>query len=202
MDSSPFYIRQVNNLGIGANVQKIAQEREVSLKELSRRAGIPYTTIYNMVKRDSSRVPPENLQKLADALTVGVGTLCGLDSLGGEKMQERLVKARESVGYNRKEFAGILGIPYRTVTNYENGSREPGWDYLIKVANFCGCTTDWLLGLNDGSLNSIPRENKDDILKGRLLSACGALNDVAIEKVIAYAEELSYNPRNKKTNNE
>ena len=59
---------QVNNLGIGANVQKIAQERKISLKELSRRAGIPYTTIYNMVKRDSSRVSPENLQKLADEI--------------------------------------------------------------------------------------------------------------------------------------
>lgn len=62
-------------------MQKIAQERKISLKELSRRAGIPYTTIYNMVKRDSSRVSPENLQKLADALGVGIGKLYGLCSL-------------------------------------------------------------------------------------------------------------------------
>ena len=68
-------------MGIGANVQKIAQERKISLKELSRRAGIPYTTIYNMVKRDSSRVSPENLQKLADTLGVGIGKLYGLCSL-------------------------------------------------------------------------------------------------------------------------
>ncbi len=68
-------------MGIGANVQKIAQERKISLKELSRRAGIPYTTIYNMVKRDSSRVSPENLQKLADALGVEIGKLYGLCSL-------------------------------------------------------------------------------------------------------------------------
>lgn len=58
-------------------MQKIAQERKISLKELSRRAGIPYTTIYNMVKRDSSRVSPENLQKLADALGVEIGKLYG-----------------------------------------------------------------------------------------------------------------------------
>ena len=62
-------------------MQKIAQERKISLKELSRRAGIPYTTIYNMVKRDSSRVSPENLQKLADALGVEIGKLYGLCSL-------------------------------------------------------------------------------------------------------------------------
>ncbi len=65
-------------MGIGANVQKIAQEKKVSLKELSRRAGIPYTTVYNMVKRDSDRVSPENVQKLADALNVGIGELYGL----------------------------------------------------------------------------------------------------------------------------
>lgn len=62
-------------------MQKIAQERKISLKELSRRAEIPYTTIYNMVKRDSSRVSPENLQKLADALGVEIGELYGLCSL-------------------------------------------------------------------------------------------------------------------------
>lgn len=62
-------------------MQKIAQERKISLKELSRRAGIPYTTIYNMVKRDSSRVSPENVQKLANALGVSVGEIYGLDSV-------------------------------------------------------------------------------------------------------------------------
>jgi len=65
----------VRILGIGANVQKIAQKENISLKELSRRAQIPYTTVYNMVKRDSDRVSPENVQKLADALGVTPGYL-------------------------------------------------------------------------------------------------------------------------------
>lgn len=65
-------------MGIGANVQKIAQKENISLKELSRRAGIPYTTVYNMVKRDSDRVSYENVQKLADALGVGIGEVYGL----------------------------------------------------------------------------------------------------------------------------
>ena len=64
-------------------------------------------------------------------------------------MRERLVKAREFIGQNRKEFAETLNMSYRTITNYENGSREPGSDYIAKVADVCGCTTDWLLGLSD-----------------------------------------------------
>lgn len=118
--------------------------------------------------------------------------------MDGEKMRERLVQAREFIGYNRKSFADALGMSYRTVTNYENGSREPGHDYLIKVADFCGCTTDWLLGLSDDPRNNASHESEEDLLKKRLLSVCEVLNDEAVEKVIAYAHDLSYNPKNQK----
>ena len=121
--------------------------------------------------------------------------------MDGEKMRERLVQAREVIGYNRKSFADALGMSYRTVTNYENGSREPGHDYLIKVADFCGCTTDWLLGLSDDPRNNAPHESEEDQLKKRLFLACDALNVAAVEKVIIYAEDLAYNPYNRKSNN-
>jgi transcriptional regulator with XRE-family HTH domain len=121
--------------------------------------------------------------------------------MDGEKMRERLVRAREFIGYNRKAFADALGMSYRTVTNYENGSREPGHDYLIKVADFCGCTTDWLLGLSDDPRNNAPHESEEDLLKKRLLLACDALNSAAVEKVITYADDLAYNPYNRKPSN-
>lgn len=64
-------------------------------------------------------------------------------------MRKRLIEARESIDCNRKEFAEKVGIPYRTITNYENGAREAGSDYLTTVATVCGVTTDWLLGVSD-----------------------------------------------------
>ena len=121
--------------------------------------------------------------------------------MDGEKMRERLVRAREFIGYNRKAFADALGMSYRTVTNYENGSREPGHDYVIEVADFCGCTTDWLLGLSDDPRNNAPHESEEDLFKERLLLACDALNSAAVEKVITYAEDLAYNPYNRKPSN-
>lgn len=114
-------------------------------------------------------------------------------------MRERLVKAREFIGYNRKQFAEELGIPYRTVTNYENGAREPGSDYLTKVADFCGCTTDWLLGLTDNAREKVPANSDSCDPKIEALSlACRVLNSAALDKVIAYAEDLAWNPANKK----
>lgn len=113
-------------------------------------------------------------------------------------MRKRLVEAREFNGYNRKQFAEALGIPYRTITNYENGAREPGSDYLTKVADFCGCTTDWLLGLTDNAREKVSANSESDNPKiEALLIACRQLNSAAIDKVIVYAEDLAWNPENK-----
>lgn len=117
-----------------------------------------------------------------------------------ELMRERLVRARELIGYNRRAFAEKLGIPYRTVTNYENGSREPGSDYITKVADFCGCTTDWLLGLSEdpkGDVAAAQSQEQDPQIE-LLLAACKPLNRSAIDRLIAYAGDLFWNPANKK----
>ena len=54
-------------MGAAAIIGEIAKERDISLKELSRRVDIPYTTLYNAVKRDS-KMDFETVQKIADAL--------------------------------------------------------------------------------------------------------------------------------------
>lgn len=57
-------------------------------------------------------------------------------------IRKRLVEARELIGCNRKEFANKLNKSYRTITNYENGSRALKCDYLVIVATTCGVTTE------------------------------------------------------------
>lgn len=111
-------------------------------------------------------------------------------------MRKRLIQAREFIGYNRKQFAAEMGIPYRTVTNYENGEREPGGDYISKVADFCGCTTDWILGISDDPKGGTPFAPRLGTKTERLIAACEKLNDSALERVILYAEDLAWNPAN------
>lgn len=62
---------------------------------------------------------------------------------------ERLVAIREKNGYTRKRLAEELGRPYRTLTNYETGDREPGHEYIIEIAKKFGVTTDYILGTSD-----------------------------------------------------
>lgn len=62
---------------------------------------------------------------------------------------ERLVEIREKSGYTRKKLADELGRPYRTITKYETGEREPGHSYIVEIAKKFGVSTDYILGVSD-----------------------------------------------------
>lgn len=54
---------------------------------------------------------------------------------------------RKSKGYtSMKDFCDIADINFSTYQNYETGKRIPTADILIKLADFYGVTTDYLLG--------------------------------------------------------
>lgn len=98
-------------------------------------------------------------------------------------MRKRLIEARESIGCNRKEFAEKVNIPYRTITNYENGAREAGSDYLTTVATMCDVTTDWLLGVSDikkspSTTEAVPEDGAISLEESdRLLVALGLIQE-------------------------
>ena len=54
-------------MGAAAKIGEIAKLKGIPLKEVSRRADIPYTTLYNAVKRDS-KIELRTVQKAANAL--------------------------------------------------------------------------------------------------------------------------------------
>lgn len=46
--------------------------------------------------------------------------------------KDRIKALRESTGMNRKEFCEYFGIPYRTVTEWERGTRKMP-DYVLRL---------------------------------------------------------------------
>ena len=54
-------------MGVAMKIGEKAREKDISLKELSRQVNIPYTTLYNAVKRDS-KMDFRTVQKIAVAL--------------------------------------------------------------------------------------------------------------------------------------
>ena len=50
---------------------------------------------------------------------------------------------------SRKEVSDALGIAERSYQRYENAEREPTASVLVKMADYYGVTTDYLLGRTD-----------------------------------------------------
>lgn len=64
-------------------------------------------------------------------------------------MKLRIKEARERAEYTQTELASLIGVAPNTFCGYENGLHDPKSRLLIKIAQECGTTTDYLLGLAD-----------------------------------------------------
>lgn len=63
--------------------------------------------------------------------------------MGHSNIMRKLRKERE---LTQKELAEKLGIGESTYCGYENFSREPSYELLIRIADFFGVSLDYLLG--------------------------------------------------------
>lgn len=107
------------------------------------------------------------------------------------ELSKRLTKIREERGYKRTELAEMLGIPYRTITNYETGEREPGHPYIIKIAKLFNVTTDYILGLENetSSPDQEEPERSELVSKDELVNF---LKSVGIENPKASRQDLEF----------
>ena len=64
---------------------------------------------------------------------------------------DRLKLARKEKGVTQETVAFFLKVPRSTLAHYETGRVEPSIRTLASLAGFYGVTTDWLLGLSEGT---------------------------------------------------
>ena len=67
--------------------------------------------------------------------------------LSEKKMEfgEFLAKLRKERGILQKELANYLNVTVATISNYEKGIHSPDLNTLVKLADFYGVSTDYLL---------------------------------------------------------
>ncbi|EAC6601569.1 helix-turn-helix transcriptional regulator [Listeria monocytogenes] len=58
----------------------------------------------------------------------------------------RLSELRKKKGISQYKLADELGFSRGQIANYEQGSREPDYSTLLKIAEYFDVTTDYLLG--------------------------------------------------------
>lgn len=113
-------------------------------------------------------------------------------------LHDRIKSLRESTGQSAKAFAiNSLKMKYTTYYGYENGSREPGSDFLNMFADYFGVTTDYLLcrtsdphGYFNNEKASAPDNSKADARLKHLCDNYAVLNDEGRDKLVDYSDDL------------
>lgn len=74
---------------------------------------------------------------------------------------ERLSELIESRDVTRKLLAEFLGVTYKTINNYENGTREPNFAQLRKIAEYLHVNSSYLIGDSDDPTPSTFDDNNE-----------------------------------------
>ena len=61
----------------------------------------------------------------------------------------RLKELRKEKGISQVKLAMDLCVNQNTISRYENGEREAGYDMLIKIADYFNVSVDYLLERTD-----------------------------------------------------
>ena len=81
----------------------------------------------------------------------------------------RIKDLRLSRGLNQVELAKELGVSKQCISNWENDNIQPSIDMLIKIADYFGVSTDYLLGRSNIPLLDISGLALEEIAHVRMI---------------------------------
>ena len=62
------------------------------------------------------------------------------------KFSTRLRELRLNKGLRQEQVAKLIGVNKSAISTYENDSRQPSFEILVRLANLYRVSTDYLLG--------------------------------------------------------
>ena len=92
----------------------------------------------------------------------------------------RIKELRERKGYNMRQMAKALNIPYTTYVNYEKEEREPNSEMLVLMAKFFGTSVDYIVGRTD-DIKPISNEQEK--------TATSQIQEEAVEKIRSLTDQ-------------
>lgn len=100
----------------------------------------------------------------------------------------RIKDAREIAGYSQKELAERIGVAPNTFCGYEKGLHDPKSNLLVKIAETCGVSTDFLLGICENSKNANIVNVSDLSLEERKTIELMRTNSEALAQILLVME--------------
>ena len=86
-----------------------------------------------------------------------------------------LSELRRQKGYSQRRAAADLQISQALLSHYENGAREPGLQFVVKVCDYYGVTADYMLGRT----GTVRQDNGEIELLAKLVGEMKALTKKA-----------------------
>lgn len=77
----------------------------------------------------------------------------------------RLKQLREENGWTQLQLSEKLDCAMSSVAMYENGSRKPSLDVLVKLSEIFNCSIDYILGQSDIRNSEASNNNLIDLAK-------------------------------------
>lgn len=103
----------------------------------------------------------------------------------------RFKEARLRCGIAQKTVASKLKVSIQSVSNWENDTRAPSRENVIKMAEIYGVSTDYLLNNVDQQIQPQVEAKKEPAvsskLDDRLVQALIGLNEDEIQRVLDFA---------------
>ena len=69
----------------------------------------------------------------------------------GIELGAKIKELRNGRNISQSEFAELLGVTKSAVSSYENGTRLPSYEVLVKISRIFKVSTDYLLGCSTGA---------------------------------------------------
>jgi len=69
------------------------------------------------------------------------------------KFKERLYKLRTKKNISQTNISTFTEVSQETISAYENGKNFPSCEVLVRLADYLGTTTDYLLGRVDSDVS-------------------------------------------------
>ena len=142
-------------------IRILREDRGISQVELAERIGVSKQNMYKYENDIITNIPSDKIESMAKVLNVSPGYIMGweddkdkISDISATNANEsmignRLKQLRENKGYNMRQMAAALNLPYTTYVNYEKGEREPNSEQLILFSKYFDVSIDYIIGIKN-----------------------------------------------------
>lgn len=127
-------------------------DHHITVPELAEALGIYDSTIYNY-NRESRHPKIEVLIRMANYFQCSIDFLLGLEAENTAKTFKKCPPFNEQLKFlleyfhtNKHRVCVEVPITHSVIYAWQSGQSFPALDYVLKLANYFGCSVDFILG--------------------------------------------------------